>query len=74
MRVEGYSEANRRIRNHIVRLGHHVRGMLVDAVFIPFATMAFGCLAKIGANLDRIEKKLEVIRKIVEEVGRKQGL
>ena len=58
MRVEGYTEANRRIRNHIVRLGHHVRAMLVDAVFIPFATLAFGCLAKIGGNLDRIEKKL----------------
>jgi hypothetical protein len=44
---------------------------MCDAVFLPYATLAMGCLAKINFNLDKIEKKLLAIARIVQELQKK---
>ena len=49
--IEPYLQANQRIKNHILRKGHQVKQLLSDAIFIPYATLAFGCLSKISFNL-----------------------
>jgi hypothetical protein len=43
---------------------------MIDAVFLPYATLATGCLAKINFNLDKIEKKMMAIARIIQELQR----
>jgi hypothetical protein len=42
-----------------------------DAVFLPYATLAMGCLAKISYNLDRIEKKMQAIVRIIQDLQKR---
>ena len=54
LKIEPYIEANTRIRNHVLRKGLQIKQLMCDAVFLPYATLAMGCLAKINFNLDKI--------------------
>lgn len=40
--------------------------MITDAVFLSFATLAFGCLAKIACNIEKIERKIIAIQRIIK--------
>jgi len=43
-----------------------------DAIFIPYATLGLACLAKINFNLDKIEKKMQAISRIIFELQKKK--
>ncbi len=45
--------------------------MLKNVVFMSFATIGLGCLAKIKFNLDLIESKLRALERIVTEIKKK---
>lgn len=48
--------------------------LINDAIFLPFATLAIGCLAKISFNIDKIEKKIQAIARIVKELQKKAAV
>lgn len=47
--------------------------MLESAVFMSFAVLGIGFLAKIKYNIDQIESKLKALERIVNEIRRKQA-
>lgn len=70
LEVGGYLEAHRRIKNHIIRQAHIVSELVREGRFLPYATLALGCLARINHNLNLIETKLNAIRRVVEDLRR----
>jgi hypothetical protein len=66
LQVDPYLESSERIRNHILSKGQRLKQLISDAIFIPFATLAIGCLAKISFNIEKIEKKIQAIARIVK--------
>jgi len=72
LRIEPYLEANTRIKNHILRKGQQLKQFMNDAIFIPYATLGLACLAKINFNLDKIEKKMQAISRIIFELQKKK--
>lgn len=46
--------------------------MLENTVFMSFAVLGIGFLAKIKYNLDLIESKLKALERIVNEIRKKE--
>jgi hypothetical protein len=61
------------IKSHIISKGQRLKSLVNDAIFLPFATLAIGCIAKISFNIDKIEKKIQAIARIVKELQKKQA-
>lgn len=71
LQMEPHIAASERIRSCLVTKGHQLKRLISDAVFIPFATLALCCIAKLSFNVGKIEKKLVAIQRIVKDIQKK---
>lgn len=71
LQMEPYIAASERIRSYIITKGYQLKRLISEAIFIPFATLALCCIAKLSYNIDKIEKKLVAIQRIVKEIQKK---
>jgi hypothetical protein len=71
LNVDAYIELSEKIKNHIISKGQRLKQLINDAIFLPFATIAIGCLAKISYNIDKIDKKIQAIGRIIKEIQKK---
>lgn len=52
--MEPFIAESERIRSYLITKGHQLKRLINDAVFIPFATLALCCIAKLNFNVDKI--------------------
>ena len=62
---------NSSLQGHLIRKGHQVKQLLDNAVFMSFALLILGCLAKIKANIEKIDSKVKALDRIVKQVSKK---
>ena len=51
-----------------MRKGHELKELLKNAVFMSFALIGLGCLAKIKMNVEKIESKLKALLRIIQQI------
>lgn len=69
--MEPYITTSKRISSYLITKGLQLKRLISNAIFIPFAILALCCIAKMSFNVDKIEKKLVAIERIVKDIQKK---
>jgi len=59
--LDEYIQENKRVQSYLIRKGHQLKNLLTNAVFMSFAILILGCVAKLKHNVDQIESKLKAL-------------
>lgn len=61
------------VQSYLIRKGHQLKNLLANAVFMSFALLTLGSIARLKFNVDQIESKLRALDRIVGELKKRKS-